>query len=110
MQRILMAIALPIIVTACSTMGPVTKTDLQLHHWKLVSIDGVEVNPILNSDLELGENFIIHGEAGCNRYFGEADLPDGVFEAEKLGSNMMACREKVQTVQNGVLNTLLQGT
>ncbi|SRR5690554_155299 len=109
MQRILMAIALPIIVTACSTMGPVTKTDLQHHHWKLVSIDGVEVNPILNSDLELGENFTINGQAGCNRYFGEADLTDGVLKAEKLGTTMMACTEKVQTVETAVIKTLIQG-
>src|SRR5690554_2452675 len=110
MQRILMAIALPIIVTACSTMGPVTKTDLQHHHWKLVSIDGVAVNPILNSDLEIGEHFTINGQAGCNRYFGEADLSDeGVLIATQLGTTMMACTEKVQIVETAVIKTLIQG-
>lgn len=109
MKRILMAVALPIILTACSTMKPVTKIDLQHHHWKLVSIDGVAVNPILNSDIELGENFTINGQAGCNRYFGEADLTDGVLKAEQLGTTMMACTEKVQTVETAVIKTLIQG-
>ncbi len=110
MKRILMAFALPIVLSACSSMGTVTKTDLQHHHWKLISIDGVAVNPILNSDLELGENFTINGQAGCNRYFGEADLSDeGVLTATQLGTTMMACTEKVQAVETAVIKTLIQG-
>lgn len=110
MKRVLMAFALPIILSACSSMSTVTQTDLQHHHWMLVSIDGVAVNPILNSDLELGENFTIIGQAGCNRYFGEANLSaDGVLTASQLGTTMMACTEKVQVVETAVIKTLIQG-
>lgn len=109
MKRILIAAVLPVVLSACSTLGPVTKANLQHHHWNLVSIDGEAVNPVLNSDLELGENFTINGQAGCNRYFGEAELTNGVLKAEKLGTTMMACTERVQKVESAVIKTLIQG-
>lgn len=110
MIRIFLVLTLPFILSACASMGPVTKTDLQHHHWKLVSIDGVPVNPVLNSDLEIGENFTINGQAGCNRYFGDASLSDEqVLTATQLGTTMMACTEKVQVVETAVTKTLIQG-
>src|SRR5690554_7346966 len=109
MKRTLLAFSFPFLITACAIQSVVTKTDLQHHHWNLVSIDGVKIDLDLNSDLEIGEYFIINGQAGCNRYFGEAELENGVLKATQLGNTMMACIESTQKVETPVLKTLIQG-
>lgn len=111
MKRFFIAAVLPLMFTACASIGTnaVSEADLQHHHWYLVSINGEAVNPDLRSDLEIGEHFTINGQAGCNRFFGDANLNDGVLTAANLGTTMMACKESTQKVETAVLQTLAQG-
>lgn len=97
------ALALPLALTACSS---IQKTDLQHHHWNLVSIDGQAISADIKSDLEIGEGFRINGLAGCNRYFGDATLEGKKLVAPQLATTLMACHGEADTVERAVLNTL----
>lgn len=100
------ALALPLALTACST---IQKSDLQHHHWNLVSINDRAVSAEIKSDLEFGEHFRINGLAGCNRFFGDAQLEGKKLTANNLASTLMACQGDAQDVESAVINTLSQG-
>ncbi len=98
-----------LLLTACSGGLKVVESDLQHHHWNLAAINGVAVNPELNSDLEIGEHFTINGMAGCNRFFGSATLEQNRLQADPLASTKMACDPEAQKVETAVLQTLSEG-
>ena len=108
-HRTLLTLALPLALAACASSPKVTETDLQHHHWNLVSIDGVAIDEKVKSDLEIGEGFRINGLAGCNRFFGEAKLDDQTLLAPNLATTMMACMDNAQQVETAVLQTLSNG-
>lgn len=91
-KKLLAAISLPVLMTACASNGDnvkqITAQDLQHHNWQLVQIDGKEVT---NADkqkaprLEIGEKMMASGNAGCNNFFGQAELKDNQFRIEKNG-------------------------
>lgn len=105
-QRTLLALALPLALAACASAPKVTETNLQHHHWNLVSIDGVAIDTEVKSDLEIGEGFRINGLAGCNRFFGEAKLDGKTLLAPHLATTMMACMDNAQQIETAVLSTL----
>ena len=87
-KKWLAAISLPVLVSACASNGDVesiTAQDLQHHNWQLVQIDGKDV---VNNDkqkaprLEIGEKMMASGNAGCNNFFGQAELKDNQFRIE----------------------------
>ncbi|ODA35281.1 heat-shock protein HslJ [Veronia pacifica] len=90
-------------------MMDVSKTNLQHHHWVLTKINGEPVNSsegFSAPTLEIGEAFTANGNGGCNRYFGQAELQDGMFRVQSMASTMMACPEQEMEIENIVTDTL----
>ncbi|WCP68231.1 META domain-containing protein [Vibrio tubiashii] len=112
-KTLLAAITLPLVVTACASNGDdvkqITAQDLQHHNWELVSIDGEAViadsrqNP---PRLEIGEKMTANGNAGCNNFFGQAELKDNQFRIEKMGMTMKMCVGDVMDVEQAFGQTL----
>ncbi|NOH26144.1 META domain-containing protein [Vibrio europaeus] len=112
-KTLLAAITLPLVVTACASNGDdvkqITAQDLQHHNWELVSIDGEAVvadsrqNP---PRLEIGERMTANGNAGCNNFFGQAELKDNQFRIEKMGMTMKMCVGDVMDVEQAFGQTL----
>ncbi|MDE1313894.1 META domain-containing protein [Vibrio aestuarianus] len=112
-KKLLAAISLPVLMTACASSGDnvkqITAQDLQHHNWQLVQIDGKEVT---NADkqkaprLEIGEKMMASGNAGCNNFFGQAELKDNQFRIEKMGMTMMMCVGDVMDTEQAFSQTL----
>ncbi|MEF1290631.1 META domain-containing protein [Vibrio sp. M260118] len=112
-KTLLAAITLPLVVTACVTNGDdstqITAQDLQHHNWELVSIDGTDLvleerqNP---PRLEVGEKMTANGNAGCNNFFGQAELKDNQFRIEKMGMTMKMCVGDVMDIEQAFSQTL----
>ncbi|MDE1311251.1 META domain-containing protein [Vibrio aestuarianus subsp. cardii] len=112
-KKLLAAISLPVLMTACASSGDnvkqITAQDLQHHNWQLVQIDGKEVT---NADkqkaprLEIGEKMMASGNAGCNNFFGQAELKDNQFRIEKMGMTMMMCVGYVMDTEQAFSQTL----
>ncbi|MBD1564789.1 META domain-containing protein [Vibrio sp. SA48] len=112
-KKLLAAISLPVLMTACASNGDnvkqITAQDLQQHNWQLVQIDGKEVT---NADkqkaprLEIGEKMMASGNAGCNNFFGQAELKDNQFRIEKMGMTMMMCVGDVMDTEQAFSQTL----
>lgn len=115
-KTLLAAVALPVLMTACAAnntqgeaMKAVTAQDLQHHNWNLVQIDG---NPIQVDEqnqaprLEIGEKMTANGNAGCNNFFGQAELKDGQFRIEKMGMTMKMCAGTAMDIEQTMSKTL----
>ncbi|KLN63265.1 META domain-containing protein [Vibrio sp. VPAP30] len=112
-KMLLAAITLPLVVTACASNGddvkPITAQDLQHHNWELVSIDGEDImlegrqNP---PRLEIGEKMTANGNAGCNNFFGQAELKDNQFRIEKMGMTMKMCVGDIMDIEQAFGQTL----
>lgn len=81
LKTLVTAISLPVLMTACASNGDdvkeITAQDLQHHNWELVQVDGKNI--VLDENqkaarLEIGENLTANGNAGCNNFFGQAEL------------------------------------
>ncbi|MFM2589602.1 META domain-containing protein [Vibrio sp. TBV020] len=112
-KTLLAAITLPFIVTACASNGDdvkqITAQDLQHHNWELVSIDGKDI--VLEGRqtaprLEVGEKMTANGNAGCNNFFGQAELKDNQFRIEKMGMTMKMCVGDLMDVEQAFSQTL----
>lgn len=111
-KKWLAAISLPVLVSGCASNGDVesiTAQDLQHHNWQLVQIDGKDV---VNNDkqkaprLEISEKMMASGNAGCNNFFGQAELKDNQFRIEKMGMTMMMCTGDVMDTEQAFSQTL----
>ena len=94
-KTLLVAASLPFIVTACASNGggvkKVTAQDLQHHNWELVSIDGEQIpsnEQQKRPRLEIGEKLMANGNAGCNNFFGQAELKNHQFRICLLGPGL----------------------
>ncbi|MEC6816670.1 META domain-containing protein [Photobacterium toruni] len=104
-KRLLAAMVLPMMLAACSTTGltsktpqPITASELANGSWSLVKID----NQVLSQPvptLELATDLAANGHAGCNRYFGQAEVKEGQFRIEKMGMTMMLCPDSEMKVE-----------
>ncbi|MGL5285573.1 heat shock protein HslJ [Aeromonas sp. RU39B] len=99
-----------LLLAACSSHLP-TEQQLMHHHWVLESVNeqAVQADPGSAPDLEIGENFTINGIAGCNRYFGKANLDDDRFWVTSLGHTNMTCDTPLDRVEQQVLAMLQEG-
>ncbi len=114
MKKHLAVFALPILLAACSSSdnaAEITPTDLQHHNWVLAKIDGEAITLPAEAkvpSIEVGEKMSANGFAGCNSYFGQAELKDGKFRVEGMGMTMMMCPDASMVTEQAVSDTLSQ--
>ncbi|MBV7415791.1 MULTISPECIES: META domain-containing protein [Aeromonas] len=111
MPRFLLLLLALLLLSACSSTPVFVQQDLQHHHWVLDKLDGqpiasARVNP---PDIEIGEHFTVNGIAGCNRYFGQGHLEGNRFWVTSLGSTAMACQPQLDSIEQAVIVTLMEG-
>ncbi|EGQ7869845.1 META domain-containing protein [Vibrio parahaemolyticus] len=113
LKTLVTAISLPVLMTACASNGDdvkeITAQDLQHHNWELVQVDGKNI--ILDENqkaarLEIGENLTANGNAGCNNFFGQAELKNNQLRIEKMGMTMKMCMEDQMKIENAMTQTL----
>ncbi|MBE4429093.1 META domain-containing protein [Vibrio parahaemolyticus] len=113
LKTLVTAISLPVLMTACASNGDdvkeITAQDLQHHNWKLVQVDGKNI--VLDENqkaarLEIGENLTANGNAGCNNFFGQAELKNNQLRIEKMGMTMKMCMEDQMKIENAMTQTL----
>ncbi|MCG9596875.1 META domain-containing protein [Vibrio sp. Isolate25] len=114
-KTLLAAASLPFVMTACASNGgdvkQITAQDLQHHNWELVSIDGEAVkveNHQKKPRLEVGENLMANGNAGCNNFFGQAELKDNQLRIEKMGMTMKMCIGDVMDLERAFSQSLAE--
>ncbi|EMK3512588.1 META domain-containing protein [Vibrio parahaemolyticus] len=113
LKTLVTAISLPVLMTACASNGDdvkeITAQDLQHHNWELVRVDGKNI--VLDENqkaarLEIGENLTANGNAGCNNFFGQAELKNNQLRIEKMGMTMKMCMEDQMKIENAMTQTL----
>ena len=107
MKKLIATMTLPIVIGACACNGndmtTVTAADLQHHNWELIQIDG---QALTLSDkqkaprLEIGENLQATGNAGCNNFFGQAQLKDNQFSIGAMGMTQKMCYGEVMDIEH----------
>ncbi|MBR9874956.1 MAG: META domain-containing protein [Vibrionaceae bacterium] len=113
LKTLVAAISLPVLMTACASNGDnvkeITAQDLQHHNWELVKIDGKNIELTERQKaprLEIGENLTANGNAGCNNFFGQAELKDNQLRIEKMGMTMKMCIGDIMNVEQAMSSTL----
>ncbi|WNW07380.1 META domain-containing protein [Vibrio alginolyticus] len=113
LKTLVTAISLPVLMTACASNGDdvkeITAQDLRHHNWELVQVDGKNI--VLDEHqkaarLEIGENLTANGNAGCNNFFGQAELKNNQLRIEKMGMTMKMCMEDQMKIENAMTQTL----
>ncbi|EGR0145539.1 META domain-containing protein [Vibrio alginolyticus] len=113
LKTLVTAISLPVLMTACASNGDdvkeITAQDLQHHNWELVQVDGKNI--VLDEHqkaarLEIGENLTANGNAGCNNFFGQAELKNNQLRIDKMGMTMKMCMEDQMKIENAMTQTL----
>ncbi|EFP95418.1 META domain-containing protein [Vibrio caribbeanicus] len=109
-KSLLTALALPVLVTSCASHmnTPPTAQDLAHHRWVLVNINGD--NPFDVGDkratLEIGENLSVNGNAGCNGFFGEAELSGEKFRVKNMAMTRKMCFGDIMDTEQAFSQTL----
>ncbi len=113
LKTLVAAISLPVLMTACASNGDnvkeITAQDLQHHNWELVQIDGNKIELTERQKaprLEIGENLTANGNAGCNNFFGQAELKNNQLRIEKMGMTMKMCIGDIMSVEQAMSTTL----
>ncbi|AMF94288.1 META domain-containing protein [Vibrio fluvialis] len=112
-KSLLAAMAMPVLLAACASNGDdvqITATDLQHHNWQLTQIDGQDIVKNEHYDaprLEIGEKMMASGNAGCNNFFGQAELKDSRLRIEKMGMTMKMCIGDVMDTEQAVSQSLM---
>ncbi|MCA0936090.1 META domain-containing protein [Vibrio alginolyticus] len=113
LKTLVAAISLPILMTACTSNGDnvkeITAQDLQHHNWELVQIDGNKIELTERQKaprLEIGENLTANGNAGCNNFFGQAELKNNQLRIEKMGMTMKMCIGDIMNIEKAMSTTL----
>ncbi|AWB00757.1 META domain-containing protein [Vibrio harveyi] len=112
LKTLVAAISFPVLMTACASNGDnvkeITAQDLQHHNWQLVQIDGknIAAEERQAPRLEIGENLTANGNAGCNNFFGQAELKDNQLRIEKMGMTMKMCMEDQMKIEKVMSETL----
>lgn len=111
-KSLIAAVTLPVILTACQSTGDevqITAQDLQHHNWELTQVDGKDVvknERLRTPNLEIGEKMIANGNAGCNNFFGQAEVKDNKFRIEKMGKTMKMCIGDIMDTEQAFSQTL----
>ncbi|QTH05962.1 META domain-containing protein [Vibrio fluvialis] len=112
-KSLLAAMAMPVLLAACASNGDdvqITATVLQHHNWQLTQIDGQDIVKNEHYDaprLEIGEKMMASGNAGCNNFFGQAELKDNRLRIEKMGMTMKMCIGDVMDTEQAVSQSLM---
>lgn len=115
LKTLVTAISLPVLMTACASNGDnvkeITAQDLQHHNWELVQIDSknIELKERQQAPrLEIGENLTANGNAGCNNFFGQAELKNNQLRIEKMGMTMKMCMDDQMKIEQAMSETLTE--
>jgi heat shock protein HslJ len=115
LKTLVAAISLPVLMTACASNGDnvkeITAQDLQHHNWELVQIDGKNIELTEHQKaprLEIGENLTANGNAGCNNFFGQAELKHNRLRIDKMGMTMRMCIGDLMNIENAMSATLTE--
>lgn len=115
LKTLVTAISLLVLMTACASNGDnvkeITAQDLQHHNWELVQIDGknIELKERQQAPrLEIGENLTANGNAGCNNFFGQAELKNNQLRIEKMGMTMKMCMDDQMKIEQAMSETLTE--
>ena len=96
----------------CDRTKVVTHGDLQHHRWVLMAVNGEPVDAEkLNQvipELEIGEQLKASGNAGCNRFFGQAALREDRFIIENAATTRMMCPPQQNEMERLFLQLLGQ--
>lgn len=113
LKTLVAAISLPVLMTACTSNGDnvkeITAQDLQHHNWELVQVDGNKIELTERQKaprLEIGENLTANGNAGCNNFFGQAELKNNQLRIEKMGMTMKMCIGDIMNIEKAMSATL----
>lgn len=116
MKKLIAIITLPLLITACQSTGSnntttamITAQDLQHHNWELIQIDGEAISTPENMQpprLEIGEKMTANGNAGCNNFFGQAELEGNKFRILQMGMTMKMCMNAVMGTEQVLSNSL----
>jgi len=94
----------------CDETDIVTQGDLQHHRWVLRSIDGrlVDAGSIHSPapELDFGERMTVTGNAGCNRFSGQAVLRENYFRIAPLAYTRRLCTPHLNQLEQAVLRVL----
>jgi heat shock protein HslJ len=94
----------------CGKSGLVTQGDLQHHRWILESINGKKIEAATLDDripeLEIGEQMMVSGYSGCNRFHGKAALRKDQFSIYPLASTRMYCKAEQNDTESMILKIL----
>lgn len=74
--------------------------------WRVQEIDGRHVLDHPPSTLSVEGRERVTGQAGCNRFFGRADLDAGRLVIGQVGSTRMACATSVMDQEQRFLRAL----
>ncbi len=113
LKTLVAAISLPVLMTACTSNGDnvkeITAQDLQHHNWELVQIDGSKIELTERQKaprLEIGENLTANGNAGCNNFFGQAELENNQLRIEKMAMTKKMCFGDIMIIEKAMSTTL----
>ena len=85
---------------------PVTAADLAGTAWLAEEIDGLDVIDSVQSTLVFEDAEQVVGNAGCNRYFGMAEIEGGLMHLGPLGATRMSCVPAVDEQEQRFLTAL----
>ncbi|OAN13767.1 heat-shock protein HslJ [Photobacterium jeanii] len=111
-KRLLATLAIPAMLAACAssnTAQVATEQVLTNNNWVLTQVDSEALSlpeQMPAPNLELGADMNANGFAGCNRYFGQAEVKEGKVRIDKMGMTMMACSEPEMQLENTFAKTL----
>jgi heat shock protein HslJ len=92
-----------------SAIGAFAQADrLGTRQWKLVQLDGLNVQASSRAYLELDANQTrFTGNTGCNRMFGTVDVQGRRIDFSNIGTTKMACSDpRVRRVETGFVRAL----
>jgi len=74
--------------------------------WQLMSIDDQNVDPEINSTLNIDLQGQATGKLACNNFFGSLELKDNTLKIAKMGSTRMMCAAPINDVEMVVSSVL----
>jgi heat shock protein HslJ len=91
------------------TCSPTVHAELIGTYWKLVELNGRRVSTpegMKEAQMSLaGSESRVHGNAGCNNFFGRFKTSENTLTFSAMGSTMMACPQAMDT-ERGFLAAL----
>ena len=74
--------------------------------WRPTNIGEMRLQEDTNMIVQFKAGNSIVGHSGCNRFFGEYEMSEGVLEISRLGTTRMACPEPVNSFEISFLEAL----